>query len=160
LPRDGQSNRQNAAMTGSWTLRKAQIDDASTIAQHRYYRAEPQDDIDAYARWLPLRIERGSYLGFVAEDAGRIIGGAGAVLLDWGPTRGEPAGTRARIVNVFTDERWRRRGIARALVDRVMAACSDLDIRVYSLAASAEGDPLYRSLGFVPYENEMILRRR
>ncbi|HEY9068387.1 MAG TPA: GNAT family N-acetyltransferase [Burkholderiaceae bacterium] len=151
---------QNAVMTKSWTLRKARTDDAWTIAQHRYYRAEPREDVDAYAAWLPTRIEQGTYIGFVAEGDGRVVAGAGAVLLDWGPTRGASSGTRARVVNVFTDEEWRKQGIAREVVDRVITACSDRGIRVYSLAASADGDRLYRSFGFVPYENEMILRRR
>jgi GNAT superfamily N-acetyltransferase len=152
--------QQNAEMTHSLTLRKARTDDAWTIAQHRYYRAEAREDVDAYAAWLPQRIERGTYIGCIAEYAGSVVAGAGAVLLDWGPTRGEASDTRARIVNVFTDEGWRKQGVARRLVEDVMAACSDLNIRVYSLAASADGDRMYRSLGFEPYANEMILRRR
>ena len=63
-------------------------------------------------------------------------------------------------MNVFTDEDWRRQGIARALVQEVVAACSERGIGVYSLAASADGDRMYRSLGFMPYANEMILRRK
>ena len=109
--------------------------------------------------WLAPRIERGTYVGFVADDKGIVIAGAGAVLLDWGPTRGEPSGTRARIVNVFTDHDRRGRGIAKALIDSVMVACAELGVRVFSLAASPDGASMYRSLGFVPYENEMILRR-
>lgn len=145
-------------MTNPWTVRAVRTGDAAIIALHRYHRGEPQTDIDAYAHWLPARIERGTYLGYVAEADGRVVGGAGAVLLDWGPTRGEASGTRARIVNVFTETDWRRQGIARTLVDRVMAMCADDGIRVFSLAASAEGAGMYRALGFVPYANEMILR--
>lgn len=145
-------------MTKEWTLRAARAEDAPSIARHRYYRSEPDHDVHAYTAWLPMRIERGTYIGFVAEAAGHIVGGAGAVLLDWGPTRGEASGTRARIVNVFTDAQWRRRGIAKSLVDEVMATCTASGIRVFSLAASAEGAHLYRSLGFTPYADEMILR--
>lgn len=143
-----------------WTLRRACAENAQAIARHRYYRGEPQQDLDAYADWLPARIERGTYLGFVAEDEQhKVIAGAGAVLLDWGPTRGETTGTRARIVNVFTDPSSRRQGIAKALIGNVMAACDELGIRVFSLAASSDGAAMYRLLGFVPYEGEMILRR-
>lgn len=66
---------------------------------------------------------------------------------------------RARIVNVFTDKAWRKQGIARALVGRVMAACASREVNGYSVAASADGDSMYRSLGFAPNVNEMILRR-
>ena len=142
-----------------WTIREARAGDSLLIATHRYYRHEPQADVDAYADWLAPRIERGSYVGFIAVRDGRPIAGAGAVLLDWGPTRGEPGGTRARIVNVFTEAAHRRQGLAGALLDRVMAACDAQGIRVFNLAASSDGAPIYRALGFVPYENEMILRR-
>ncbi|WP_200229571.1 GNAT family N-acetyltransferase [Rubrivivax gelatinosus] len=147
-------------MTATWTARRASAGDASIIAKHRYFRDEPQQDLDAYAAWVVSRIERGTYIGFVAEAAGHVVGGAGAVLLDWGPTRGEASGTRARIVNVYTEEPWRKQGIARALVDKAMGACAEAGVRVFSLAASEDAAAMYRALGFVPYANEMILRRR
>lgn len=80
-------------MTNPWTVRAVRDGCAAIIALHRYYRGEPQTDIDVYARWLPPRMERGTYLGYVAEADGRVVGGVGAVLLDWGPTRGEAIGT-------------------------------------------------------------------
>jgi GNAT superfamily N-acetyltransferase len=122
-------------MTSSWTVRAVRAEDAATIALHRYDRGERKEDIDAYAVWLPPRVERGTYLGFVAAAMGRVVGGASAVLLDWGPSRGEASGTRARIVNVFTEPAWRRQGIARTLVDKVLTTCTEGGIRV-SLAAS------------------------
>lgn len=128
------------------------------IARHRYYRGEPQEDVEAYADWLSSRISGGTYVGFVADVRGDVVAGAGAVLLDWGPTRGERSSTRARIANVFTDAPWRLQGLARSLVTLVMQACTDRGVRVYNLAASSEGLALYGSLGFVPYEGEMILR--
>jgi GNAT superfamily N-acetyltransferase len=146
-------------MTAAWTIRAAKPRDALAIAGHRYFRGEPQDDIDNYAAWLATRIERGSYLGFVAEAAGQVVSGAGAVLLDWGPTRGEPTGLRARVANVFTEAAWRRQGMAKALVRQVMAQCEARGIRVFNLAASEEAEPMYRSFGFKPYLGEMILRR-
>ena len=60
---------------------------------------------------------------------------------------------------MFTETAHRRQGLAGALLDRVMAACDAQGIRVFNLAASSDGAPIYRALGFVPYENEMILRR-
>lgn len=75
-------------MIDPWTTRPVRTDDAAVIA----------------------RIERGSYAGVLAESDGVVVAGAGTVLLDWGPTRGEPTGLRARIVNVYTATDWRRRG--------------------------------------------------
>jgi GNAT superfamily N-acetyltransferase len=142
----------------TWTMRAAHPTDAHEIALHRYYRGEPAADVEAYAAWLPTRIERGTYLGFVAETAGAVVAGAGAALLDWGPTRGDTAGVRARIFNVYTAPAWQRQGIASSLVRAVMAACTNAGVRTFSLAASPEGAAMYAELGFEPYPEEMILR--
>lgn len=142
-------------------LRDASMDDVQVIARHRYFRGEALDDFaayEAYEAWLPERIERGVYVGVMAAASGNVIAGAGAVLLDWGPTRGGGSSTRARIVNVFTDHAWRRRGLARALVGKVIQGLSLRGADVCCLAASDDGASIYRSLGFERYEHEMILR--
>jgi GNAT superfamily N-acetyltransferase len=125
----------------------------------RCFRGEAQPDLDAYAAWLAPRIESGAYVGQLAEHAGQVIGGVGAVLLDWGPTRGEPSGTRARIVNVSVDADWRRQGVGASLLEAVLERCSALGVRAFNLAATPEGRGLYQALGFTPYPDEMILRR-
>lgn len=64
----------------------------------------------------------------------------------------------ARIVNVFTAEDERGRGIARALLGAVIQDCEALAIHEFNLGATPQGRKLYRSLGFVDYPAEM--RRR
>jgi GNAT superfamily N-acetyltransferase len=94
----------------------------------------------------------------LAVDGDVVVSGAGAVLLDWGPTRANPGGQMARVVNVFTLENWRRRGIARALLQEVLRRCEDLGVCEFNLGATQAGRKLYRSLGFDEYRAEM--RRR
>lgn len=107
---------------------------------------------------LPPRIEDGTCIGFVAKSGSRVIAGADAVLLDWGPTRGDSSGMRARIVNVFTDPTSHRQGLAVALVQQVMDACRSRGISAFSFAASPEGQPCTGHSRFQPYEQEMVLR--
>lgn len=145
-------------MTTAWTTRPARADDAAIIARHRYFDAGTKDDLVAYERWVATRIKRSTYNGVLAELDGGVVAGAGAVMLDWGSTRGEPTGLRARIVNVYTDPAWRRRGIARSLVQEVVRRCQKRDVRTFGLAAIDESAGLYRSLGFESYPQEMILR--
>lgn len=145
-------------MTSAWSTRPVRADDAATLARHRYFDAGTKEDLVAYERWVAARIERGIYTGVLAELDGGVIAGAGAVILDWGPTRGEPTGLRARIVNVYTEPDWRRRGIARGLVQVVMRRCQKRDIKTFSLATTDDSAGLYGSLGFEPYPQEMILR--
>jgi GNAT superfamily N-acetyltransferase len=145
-------------METNWTLRKVLSNDADRIAAHGQYRDEHAHHRPGYAAWVRPRIEAGAYLGWLAIAEGAVIAGAGAVLLDWGPTRSNPCGQMARIVNVFTDEAWRRQGIARTLMGAVLRDCEAKGIREFNLAASPEAHPLYVALGFDAYPAEM--RRR
>ena len=147
------------AAAAPWAIRAATTDDAETIAAHRFdERPAPAGPIARYAAWLRPRIEAGFYLGRLAEIDGRVIAGAGAVLLDWGPRR--DSGTvhlLARINNVYTEPAWRRRGIARALLQAVLDDCRARGILHATLAATADGTALYRALGFAPKSDEMAL---
>ena len=148
----------NSGMPTIWNTRPVRVEDAAVIARHRYFDAGAKEDLAAYERWVATRIERGTYSGLLAEADGVVIAGAGAVLLDWGPTRGEPTGLRGRLVNVYTDPAWRRQGVARGLVQEVMRCCQKRDVQVFNLGATDDSAALYRSIGFVPYATEMILR--
>ncbi|HEX3003202.1 MAG TPA: GNAT family N-acetyltransferase [Angustibacter sp.] len=61
------------------------------------------------------------------------------------PTRQGPMG---HISSVATDERWRRRGFARAAVSDLMGWFVEQGAGRVQLSASSEGESLYRSLGF------------
>jgi GNAT superfamily N-acetyltransferase len=146
-------------MTIPWSIRRAGPDDAAAVAAHGAFQAADDSRRAGYAAWVRPRIEAGTYVGWLALGVDdRIVGGAGAVLLDWGPTRANPCGTMARVANVFTDEAWRRRGIARALLGRVLADCEALGIREFNLGATPDARALYRAFGFQDYPAEM--RRR
>ncbi|MGN6525282.1 MAG: GNAT family N-acetyltransferase [Burkholderiaceae bacterium] len=148
-------------MPDAWTIRPVAPDDAARVAAHRGFAPSDAEGAAGYAAWLRPRIASGTYVGRLAIAAdGGVVGGAGAVLLDWGPTRGNPGGTMARIVNVFTDEPWRRRGIARALLQAVLARCEAAGVREFNLGATPEAAALYASLGFDPYPSEMRRRVR
>ncbi len=132
--------------------------DAEQVAAHGCYREEDAARQPGYAAWVAPRIETGRYIGWLAIQDGVVVGGAGAVLLDWGPTRANPGGQMARVVNVFTAEALRGRGMARELLRAVMQQCEALGVREFNLGATPEGRGLYRSLGFEDYPAEM--RRR
>jgi len=111
--------------------------------------------VDVYARWVEDALQRGVYLGWVAEVGGAVIGGAGLTLLEWGPTRTDPNPLRARVVNVFTEPAWRGRGVAGSLLARCLAEAETRNIGVLSLSAAPEVRPLYEKLGFVVSTTEM-----
>lgn len=112
--------------------------------------------------YFSAAIPEGRYVGWVAELSerpGEIVGGAGLQLRELLP-RPHVAGERllrgpqALILNVFTEQRWRRQGVAARLMEEALRWASARGIESIVLHASAEGRLLYERLGFVP-TNEM-----
>jgi GNAT superfamily N-acetyltransferase len=141
-----------------YTIRTAVAGDAAVIARHRVemFRAMGIDDpaldtVEAASRArLIEQITSGEYLGWLAEHDGTTIAGAGVLLHQYYPSvanvRGRPT---AYILNVYTDPAYRRRGLARRLVEEILGWCAANDIPRASLHASAAGRAVYEQLGFV-----------
>ncbi|WP_199776926.1 GNAT family N-acetyltransferase [Deinococcus sp. NW-56] len=140
-------------------VRPATPADAPTLARHRFPDDADAGERAAYAAWVAGAVERGLYLGFLAEgEEGRVVAGAGLTLLEWGPTRGDPQPWRGRIVNVWTDPDFRRRGLARELVTRCVEAARERGVTRLSLGTTEAGRALYGALGFRASDTEMVRR--
>jgi GNAT superfamily N-acetyltransferase len=64
------------------------------------------------------------------------------------------AGREALVMNVYVAPEFRRRGLARHLMETILEWARGAGIPRMVLHASGEGRPLYESMGFVP-TNEM-----
>lgn len=74
---------------------------------------------------------------------------------------GDPGGRAGYVFSVATDPDQRRRGYSRACVTALLDWFAGHGIRKVDLRASAEAEPLYRSLGFVrTHDPAMRLRLR
>ena len=150
-------------MTG-YKLRPAAAHEAATITAHRRAMFAEMAHTDsgrlaemeaAFAPWVAERLERGEYLAWFAEtEAGEVVGGAGLWLMDWPPHIVGHTARRGNILNVYVAPASRRQGLARRLMDVVVAWCQANGVDVVILHASDTGRPLYEVLGFTP-TNEM-----
>lgn len=141
--------------------------DAALIASHRRAMFASMGGFDdsvldtlrrASEPWTARMIEAGRYLGWMIFDDQQPVASAGLLILDWPPHPFDPSGeTRAYLLNVFVDPGWRRKGLARSLIELCLDEARRRNIRVVSLHASREGAPLYEHLGFKT-TNEMMLR--
>lgn len=116
----------------------------------------------AARRVLTEWLTAGNYVAWVASPQDRpteIVAGAGVQLRPLLP-RPQPGhstireGPEAIVLNVFTERRWRRRGVARRLMEAVIAWARTHGVARLVLHASPEGRPLYEQLGFAA-TNEM-----
>ncbi len=100
-----------------------------------------------------------SYLAWLAESDGSVVGGGGIVLAGWPGSPWDNQSRRAWILNMYVEKDYRRRGIARALMQQMLHWCRQQDLAIINLHASKQGRTLYESLGFKP-TNEMRLTLR
>jgi GNAT superfamily N-acetyltransferase len=154
-----------------FTVRRATLTDVGTIAQHRVAMFRDMGELDersadalheATVSFLNRMIPTGEYAGWLACAAGRaaeVVGGAGVQVRTLLPRpladgRMLRVGPEAIVVNVYTDPTWRRRGVARTLMEHLIAWAREREVGRLVLHASKDGRALYEQLGFEP-TNEM-----
>ena len=152
----------------SYTLREAGASDLPAILHHRrqmfhdmgYTDSAALDAMQTTTEPLLARgISEGFYRGWLVEDAACVVAGAGIFLADWPSHPGSVQTKRIEIVNVYTEPEHRRRGLARQLMQVILAWCRSASFATVVLHASDDGRSLYESLGFKP-TNEMRLALR
>jgi GNAT superfamily N-acetyltransferase len=75
------------------------------------------------------------------------------------PGPNDPTGLRGYVYNVATDPAYRRRGFSRACMTALLDWFDGLGVGVVDLRASARGEGLYASLGFVRTPDPAMRRR-
>ncbi|MET9494564.1 GNAT family N-acetyltransferase [Streptomyces sp. NPDC006552] len=126
-------------------LRKIMLDSMSpsadvswqpgTVAALRAHLADPGGELTAFVIDAP-----GADGRLAACASGAIHHGLGSP--------GNPAGTSGHVFNVCTDPEYRRRGFSRACVEALLDWYREREVHRIDLHATAEGEPLYTSLGF------------
>ena len=145
--------------TDEITYRLATTDDVDALAQKRWQmETERHPDIQAdYAAYLAAarqairpEIERGAHIAFLAEVEGEVV--ACAILIWWTmlPSLTELHRRRAYVSSVYCDPAWRRRGIARHLMEQLLAHAQEMGVQRLILWPSEMGRPLYLDQGFEP----------
>jgi GNAT superfamily N-acetyltransferase len=93
----------------------------------------------------------GAFAAFVVDAAepGRLAASVVGVIEQRVASPANPSGRIGYVFGVATDPAYRRRGFSRACMQRLLAWYQRQNVTRVDLMASAEGEPLYASLGFV-----------
>jgi|SRR5579863_655070 GNAT superfamily N-acetyltransferase len=150
------------------TLRKASLTDIPEILRQRraMYEDMHHNDsaaLEAMAKLTAVYLEesmaQGSFRAWLACEGGRAVAGGGVVIYPWPAHPYDLECRRATILNVYTYPPYRRRGLARKLMQTMIEWCRHEGFAHLTLHASDDGRPLYESLGFET-SNEMRLKLR
>jgi GNAT superfamily N-acetyltransferase len=143
----------------SFTVRKAEPRDAGIIALHRaaMFRdmglvstADAFEELRAASEsWLASVLAANQYVGWLVVDGPNIAAGGGVLIREQFPVPGcHRVGRWAHVMNIYTEPEYRRRGLARRIMQPILEWCEAEGIDRVTLSASEEGKPLYESLGF------------
>ena len=106
---------------------------------------------DYYARHLA----DGTFVAWLALENGEIVGTSGMSFVEKPPYFGCPSGRLGLLSSMYTRPDHRRRGIARALLARVVDEARRYGCGAVQITASDMGVLLYSDFGFVKNGNFM-----
>lgn len=100
----------------------------------------------------------GSFVSWIAMDGEKIVGTSGMSFVEKPPYFGCPSGKMGLLSSMFTDPDYRRKGIAKELLSRVVEEARKYGCGTVQITASDMGVLLYTSFGFVKNKNFMQYR--
>lgn len=100
----------------------------------------------------------GSLICWVGTVRDNIIATGGLCFYQLPPSFSKPSGKMAYLTNMYTDDNYRRNGIAASLVDQLLIEAKAHDLKVVLLHASSDGKGVYEKAGFVDAGGYMALK--
>ncbi|HRR77955.1 MAG TPA: GNAT family N-acetyltransferase [Ruminococcus sp.] len=139
-------------------LTSADIDTfiAMRIAQLREEGAKENMDLAPALRdYYTRHLADGTFISWLAVSGEKIVGTSGMSIVEKPPYFGCPSGKIGLLSSMFTDSAFRRRGIARELLTKVVDEARNAGCGTVQITASDMGVLLYTDFGFVKNKNFM-----
>lgn len=111
-----------------------------------------KEDIDlrpALRDYYMRHMKDGTFVSWIAEDEEKIIGTSGMSFVEKPPYFGCPSGKMGLLSSMFTNPAYRRKGIAKELLHRVVEEARNYGCGTVQITASDMGVKLYTAYGFV-----------
>ncbi len=147
-------------------IRPAEPADAELLARHRaavwhevgeWSLEDLAPQVPVWTEFFRAGVAAGEYVAFIAERAGRVAG-SGAVLVHVSiPRPGLRSDRAGRVQSVYVEPAERHAGVARAIMERILAFARDANLISLSLHPSDPARRLYAALGFEAAD-EMTLK--
>jgi GNAT superfamily N-acetyltransferase len=126
------------------------------ITQLREEGAKEEIDLAPALRdYYDRHMAEGTFVSWLAFDGEKIIGTSGMSFVEKPPYFGCPSGKMGLLSSMYTDPEYRRRGIAKELLDRVVKEARNYGCGTVQITASDMGVKLYAAYGFIHNGNFM-----
>ena len=141
--------------------RKLEKKDLDTFISMRITQLREEgakEDIDlvpALKDYYNRHMEDGTFVSWLALDGEKIIGTSGMSFVEKPPYFSCPSGRIGLLSSMFTDPDYRRMGIAKELLHRVVEEARAYGCGAVQITASDMGVKLYSAYGFVRNGNFM-----
>lgn len=139
-------------------IRKATLKDFPTLVEHRNAMFDEYEPLnteernvanETYPAWAREKMRLKLFHGYIVETSGGKVAASGCVWLrEVQPSRGHPAALVPYLMSIYTDPKFRRRGLASIVVGEAMAWGRKRGYRKMTLHASLQGRKVYSQLGW------------
>ena len=116
---------------------------------------EEIDLVPALRDYYDRHMADGTFVSWLAMDGNKIVGTSGMSFVEKPPYFGCPSGKSGLLSSMFTDPAYRRRGIAKELLSRVVDEAKAFGCGTVQITASDMGVLLYTDFGFEKNGNFM-----
>ena len=116
---------------------------------------EEIDLVPALREYYMRHMADGTFVSWLAWDGENIIGTSGMSFVEKPPYFGCPIGKMGLLSSMYTNPKYRRMGIARELLSRVVNDAREYGCGTIQITASDMGVKLYADFGFVYNGNFM-----
>ena len=143
------------------TYRKLTASDLDTFISMRITQLREEgatEDIDLVPTlkdYYNRHLSDGTFVSWLAVDGEKIVGTSGMSFVEKPPYFSCPTGRIGLLSSMFTNPDYRRMGIAKELLDRVVNEAREYGCGAVHITASDMGVKLYTAYGFVHNGNFM-----
>ena len=101
--------------------------------------------------WIMEKLSSGKLIGFIAKTEERRVAGSGCIWIrEQAPLPMSSFLEVPYLMSLYTEKEFRRRGVARLILETAIAWCRTQGYDRVNLDASEEGKSLYETLSFKP----------
>ncbi len=148
-----------------FTIRDAYLRDIEKIIEYRMKllfelgKVEKEDGTsklrDATRSYFINKIQTGEFRVWIAESAGDIIGMTCIQFIEHPPIYENIGGVEAHVMDVYTTNDWRGKGVATAILEQVIAHAKEHNAKRIVLNTIGTDTRIYEKLGFTPISGAM-----